>query len=185
FDQSRRLIYQPHGEALFVVAKDPARPFYVDAGLAIVRAVGTEFGVIRKQDEVLVTVSEGTVAVSQAREPSWFRPGEGRAQSRHTEHLDAVTVTADEQVLVPKRGRPMIQRVNAAEVLAWARGRLIFRETTVAEAVEEFNRRNRLQIQVLDPVIAGRPVFGAFDAGDPESFAAVVAMGAHARVIRE
>jgi transmembrane sensor len=185
FDQSRRLIYQPHGEALFVVAKDPARPFYVDAGLAIVRAVGTEFGVIRKRDEVLVTVSEGSVAVSQAREPSWFRPDESRAPSRHAEQSDAVTVTADEQVLVPKQGRPMIQRVNAAEVLAWARGRLIFRETTVAEAVEEFNRRNRLQIKVLDPAIAERPVFGAFDAGDPESFAAVVAMGAHARVIRE
>ncbi|HEX7013798.1 MAG TPA: FecR domain-containing protein, partial [Steroidobacteraceae bacterium] len=135
FDQSRRLIYQPHGEALFVVAKDPARPFYVDAGLAIVRAVGTEFGVIRKRDEVLVTVSEGSVAVSQAREPSWFRPDESRAPSRHAEQSDAVTVTADEQVLVPKQGRPMIQRVNAAEVLAWARGRLIFRETTVAEAV--------------------------------------------------
>lgn len=185
FDQSRRLIYQPQGEALFVVAKDPTRPFYVDAGLAIVRAVGTEFGVIRKRDEVLVTVSEGTVAVTQAREPSWFGSDAGKAQSRHTEHEDVVTVTADEQIVVPKRGRPTLQRVNAAEALAWARGKLIFRETTVAEAVEEFNRRNRLQIKVLDPAIAERPVFGAFDAADPESFVAVVATGAQARVMRE
>jgi transmembrane sensor len=52
-----------HGQALFHVAKDTARPFIVFSGQTRVRAVGTQFDVYRKADGTTVTVVEGRVAI--------------------------------------------------------------------------------------------------------------------------
>jgi len=51
------------GQALFHVAKDPAHPFIVHSGTTLVRAVGTQFDVYRKDSGTTVTVVEGRVAV--------------------------------------------------------------------------------------------------------------------------
>ena len=45
---------------------------------------------------------------------------------------------------------------------------------TLADAVEEFNLRNRVQLR-LDPRAAALPVRGTFDASDPVAFAQTVA----------
>ncbi len=68
FSDDQRLITLVRGSAVFRVAKDPSRPFLVDAGIAVVTATGTQFGVERETDGVTVTVSEGTVVVSS---PCW------------------------------------------------------------------------------------------------------------------
>jgi transmembrane sensor len=54
------------GEALFMVAKDAARPFKVHAGDATVVAVGTAFNVERDSDRAVVSVTEGRVVVEPA-----------------------------------------------------------------------------------------------------------------------
>jgi transmembrane sensor len=51
------------GQALFHVAHDAARPFIVHSGTTLVRAVGTQFDVYRKESGTTVTVVEGRVAV--------------------------------------------------------------------------------------------------------------------------
>ena len=51
------------GQALFHVAKDSARPFIVHSGATLVRAVGTQFDVYRKDSGTTVSVVEGRVAV--------------------------------------------------------------------------------------------------------------------------
>jgi transmembrane sensor len=51
------------GEALFGVAKDPARPFVVTTNNARVRAVGTQFDVHKRTSGTTVTVLEGHVVV--------------------------------------------------------------------------------------------------------------------------
>ena len=56
--------------------------------------------------------------------------------------------------------------------LAWREKRLMFTAgDTLADAVEEFNLRNRVQLR-LDPRAALLPVRGGFDASDPVTFAA-------------
>src|SRR5882757_416589 len=50
------------GQALFRVAKDPARPSLVHSDGTTVRAVGTQFDVYRKSTATVVTVLEGRVA---------------------------------------------------------------------------------------------------------------------------
>jgi transmembrane sensor len=65
---TRREIELIRGEALFTVAHDKLRPFYVSAAGTLVRAVGTEFSVrIRDDRTVEVLVAEGRVAVGVPR----------------------------------------------------------------------------------------------------------------------
>jgi transmembrane sensor len=153
FGERQRLLRLARGEALFEVAKDASRPFIVDAELAVVRATGTRFGVSRRDREVIVTVEEGTVLVSRDRDQA-----------------NPVEVEGGEQAVVTSTWPPAVQRVDAMRALAWSSRRLIFDNDSVAVAVAEFNRRNRVQL-VVDPALSTQRVFGEFYADDPASFA--------------
>jgi len=167
FGEQQRLLSLSRGEALFQVAKDPARPFIVEAGLAIVRATGTRFAVDRREHDVIVTVEEGTVLVSD---------GKGRS--------GAVPLTAEEQLTVSGEWPPRLQHVDAARELAWSNRRLVFENDTVAAAAEEFNRRNRVQL-IVDPALGSEQVRGVFHADDPGSFADSIATLRKGVVVRE
>jgi transmembrane sensor len=78
-----------------------------------------------------------------------------------------------------------VEKVNAGNALAWAKGRLIFMDETLATAVREFNRRNRIQIQVDDPELAGLTVCCVYDANDPEAFAEDAAVRTDVALVRE
>jgi transmembrane sensor len=170
YEKTVRRIHLLRGEAMFQVTKDPARPFIVNAGGAAARAVGTRFGVDRREDSVRVTVAEGTVAVVR---------GDQAAALERALDLSVVTqLVKDERVDVPFNAPAIFQlrkeKVNSTQALAWAQGQLIYQNGTLGEAVREFNRRNRVQIRVDDPAIAGWHVCCVFDAANPEAFAKTV-----------
>jgi transmembrane sensor len=167
FGRQQRLLSLSRGEALFQVAKDPSRPFIVEAGLAIVRATGTRFAVDRREHDVIVTVEEGTVVVSD---------GRGRA--------GAVSLTAAEQLTVSGKWPPVIRHVDAARKLAWSNRHLVFEDDTVAAAAGEFNRLNRVQL-IVDPVLGSEQVRGMFHADDPASFADTIANARRGIAVRE
>jgi transmembrane sensor len=64
FSEQGRHVDLLEGQALFRVAKDKARPFIVAVNGTRVRAVGTQFDINQRKRGVVVTVVEGTVAVS-------------------------------------------------------------------------------------------------------------------------
>lgn len=66
FSPAERRVRLVRGEAHFTVAKNPARPFLVEAGTLAVRAVGTAFNVRLGGKDVEVLVTEGRVAVADA-----------------------------------------------------------------------------------------------------------------------
>jgi transmembrane sensor len=167
FGNQQRLLSLSRGAALFQVAKDPSRPFIVEAGLAVVRATGTRFAVDRREHDVIVTVEEGTVVVSD---------GRGRA--------GAVSLTAAEQLRVSGAWPPVIQHVDAARKLAWSNRHLVFDDDTVAAAAGDFNRLNRVQL-IVDPALASEQVRGVFHADDPASFAEMIAKARKGIVVRE
>jgi len=102
-----------------------------------------------------------------------------------TRQAAEVLLTAGEQVIMQSSGTAEpVRKVDSDRKLAWAKGRLDFDNETVATAVEEFNRYNRVQLHVADEVLAKRPVSGVFDASDPESFIAFIQTVAPVRVAR-
>lgn len=168
FTSNRRSIELLKGHVLFDVSPDRQRPFVVDAGTTVVRAVGTSFDVERAENEVKVTVVKGRVVVARDDGTS-----DGDLPQVSTAHR--VLLAANEQVVVPSRA-PMasVREVNGTALAAWATGTLVFDDETVAEVVRRFNLHNVAQIQILDPQLADRRISGTFKASDPRSFVAFI-----------
>ena len=161
YDEGRRSVRLAEGEALFDVARDPARPFVVEAGDAAVRAVGTSFTVRRIADApVEVLVREGVVELTRAAAPMPVRLGANmRAQARPGAEASPIAVAPAEM----------------ARELAWREGRLAFEGETLAGAAAAFARYSETRV-VVDPTIAGQEITGLFAANDPVSFARAAAV---------
>jgi transmembrane sensor len=167
FEDHERHVVLERGRALFRVAKDAQRPFWVSANQASVRAVGTAFGVESAERGVIVTVAEGKVAVWRA--GGELPPGEGPAMP---------ILTAGQQVTVQSTGAlESVRTVDTARALAWAQGQLVFENDTLADVVGEFNRYNRTQLYLDDRRLASRRVSGVFEATDTETLLAFIRQG--------
>ena len=185
FTKKQRNVYLTNGEAIFQVAKNPERPFFVNTDLAVVRAVGTEFGVTRRDDgRVLVTVKEGKVQVMQG---AAAQLTEIRSESNSGSIVASapMALVKDEQIAISPRDWPVrVQSVDASSELAWAQGHLVFDGmTTILQAAQEFNRRNRIQIVIEDPLVAQRQACCVFSVDDPESFAESVATSSKGTIV--
>ncbi|MGH7945921.1 MAG: FecR family protein, partial [Opitutaceae bacterium] len=147
----RRVSLQ-RGEVYFAVAKDPGRPFIVNANGVEVRAVGTAFNVRVDAIEVEVLVKEGKVKVAAP---------ESTATSAGAAGKDPAIVSASERIFVPltPSAAPMrAAAVTAEEMehrLAWQPKMLDFTGASLTDIVEEFNRRNApIKLVVADPVLS-------------------------------
>lgn len=184
FDEQRRVILLLAGDIMSQVAKDAQRPFIVDAGVGTARAVGTEFGVSRYDDRMVVTVTEGIVAVAGGHSAAIHSRAAAHSAGATAARV-TVAVSAGQQVKVSNVRLESVRQVDVERELGWVQGKLIFDGQTIGEAAAEFNRRNRLQIEVADGEIAQRPVAAVFDATDPHSFTEFVALAGSINVVRD
>ncbi len=144
------------GQALFHVAKDGARPFFVRSGEMSVRAVGTQFDVYKKSSGTVVTVVEGRVAVLTGSE----EPVPGTSDS---------ILAAGEQVVVTQKTLRKTEHPNVGSATAWTKRQLVFDSASLAEVAEEFNRYNERKL-VIDPAVLGKfHISGVFSSTDPAS----------------
>lgn len=124
---SERRVRLTQGQAFFSVAKDPARPFHVVVGNAVVRVVGTQFDVHSAAQRVRITVSEGVVDVGAGR-PAAHAPT-GRV------------LTAGQQIDVGSDGQlSVVKAVSEAQIGAWRSGRLAYEDANLREIVADLNR---------------------------------------------
>jgi transmembrane sensor len=162
FTDARRTITLEEGEALFDVAKNPARPFFVEAGGTSVRAVGTSFAVKRLSDApVEVLVREGIVEV---RQPA---------------AAGAVRMTANMRMVAGNAAtiaRPVeIAQTEVDRETAWRTGRIAFEGEPLAQAAAAFGRYSDTRIIIEDPAIGREEITGLFASNDPVTFAKAAA----------
>jgi transmembrane sensor len=166
---SRRDIMLTRGEALFHVAHDVNRPFYVTAGGTVVRAVGTEFSVrIRDPEHVDILVAEGRVAVGA--------PGTEANFENPSLLATAPKVSAGQAASVRRNSVSIHHMLNndVTRKLAWTGGFLSFQGESLNDAVQEFNRYNQRQIRIADQSIVDFKVGGNFRTTDVDSFTAAL-----------
>jgi transmembrane sensor len=159
------------GEAHFVVAKDPARPFFVSAGPVTVRAVGTAFNVRFAPVAIEVLVTEGRVQVETAAAPAETAPPVAPVPALvagQRARIDAQGVGAG-AVEIGDVGRPGID-----EALGWQGTRLVFNGTDLEAVVAAFNRYNRHRLILGDPGLRRRALTGTFRADNLEGFLRLV-----------
>jgi len=188
FGDDHRTIRLVRGEAMFDVAKDRARPFYVESEMIGVLAVGTEFRVSRLGGRDVVAVTEGSVAMYRDGREA-VRGAVSAAPAQLAEATGGVALTAGDQVSITRssRSKPVAkEKVNVDYEQAWAEGWLVYEDKTVAEMASDFNRFNRVKIVVTAPAIAARRLtFFRGSATDPESFVAALAISPDIAVVRD
>lgn len=168
------------GEAHFKVAKNPARPFVVNAGDIAARAVGTAFHVRLADAAVEVLVTQGRVQVeSKSTQPVVAADGPTASAPEHP------ILTAGERVIVapntPPGAVPPPTRLSAAEIdrtLAWQPRLLEFASLPLADVVTAFNRHNAIQLVVDDAELAALPIVATFRSDNLDGFIRLLAVTA-------
>lgn len=158
------------GEAYFDVHHDEARPFVVRAGDADIRDLGTTFTVRATNGQgVRVAVTSGSVSLAPAQSAPnaavVLQPG------------DAATLGTD--------GRTLVERGGAIETdTAWTRGRLVFREASVATVRAELRRWYGIDLQ-MDSSFASSHLSMTFDGESADRVLEVIALSLGAEVSRQ
>ncbi|HJR74487.1 MAG TPA: FecR domain-containing protein [Luteimonas sp.] len=163
--RERRIDLQ-RGEAFFDVAKDPGRPFVVDAGGRQAIAVGTRYGVRRDASSLRVVVTEGTVRLETAAAP-------GRHPQPTTLLPAGSVAVADGNGVLVRAGSVE----EAEQQLNWRSGFLAFHDTPLADAAAEFNRYNTRKILMGDAEVAAMRVGGNFRWSNTDVFVRLLEQG--------
>src|SRR5690606_25350572 len=165
FTEDRRLVRLLRGEASFDVAHDRARPFDVEAGDTITRAIGTHFTVRREDADVELTVTEGVVSVRDG------TGKEARIAAGHGARIAPGLIAAS-----------ALDTRTIARRTSWQGRMLVFDGLTIGEAVNEFNRYRRTPIVMKDPQIAALRVGGRFGLTESDQFLKALQAGFGVRV---
>ena len=155
YQAHRRQLTLLKGEAMFAVQSDKNRPFIVDAGQVQVEVTGTVFNVRRHaQGNVEVAVTEGSVQVSSG--PWW-----NRQQASLTPGM--LAQGSEEQAW-------SVQRTDVAARTAWRQGKVVFRDQTLDEVVQEMNRYLPEPIELMDEKLKRLRMAGVFNIEDAQGF---------------
>ena len=156
-DTTMRRVKLDQGEAFFEVSKDAVRPFVVEIADKRVIAVGTQFSVRRDDNDIRVLVTEGSV---------WIERGGMATKAAQTQlAAGSEARTLQTAVLIDQPAPAQVE-----QLLSWRGGYIVFRDTTLADAVADFNRYSARKIFIDDPAIAGIRIGGNFRSGDTDAF---------------
>lgn len=184
FTPASRNVRLLEGEAHFIVAKNPERPFFVSAGAVTVRAVGTAFNVRLASEVIEVLVTEGQVKLEPAKaaavSPNHI-PGTavGAASAAPESNASGPDLVAGQRAVISRAegASPasaavgQVDRAGIEEALGWQSTRLVFNNTPLSEVVEGFNRCNSHRLTIGDSSIRDRTLTGVFRADNVEGFA--------------
>ena len=162
FTAATRHVTLTRGEAHFAVAKNPARPFIVQAGSLQVRAVGTAFNINLQSAAVDVIVTEGRVQLT-------------------TGTPDAPALNAGERATLRRAAAGptlVVARIDAAAItqtLAWREPLMRLGGATLAELAAEFERATGRRLVLADPTLADLRFGGRFRTDDIDGFTHLLA----------
>ncbi len=163
-----RVVELSEGQAQFMVASDPRRPFRVEAGAHTITAVGTSFNVEYEDLTMQVAMVEGKVAVSIG---SPGKPSNSNEPAYYSSAGTTTDLVAGQELRVDPDGKvEFIAKADVAAAVMWRQGKIILKDATLSEAVRRINRYSRIQIVVEGPQLEALRISGIFDAGDTKAF---------------
>ena len=165
FETGVRHVVVDRGQAWFDVAKDPDRPFVVEAGQIRVQAIGTAFSVYRRDGGADVVVSEGVVKVWSEVAP-----------------IASLEISAGSGAFVGNDAAVRFHHETSDQSLAWRSGEIELSATALSQAISEFNRYNQRHLVLDDLSLSDRQFDGVFRTDDPLGFAKLVGASLHVPV---
>jgi transmembrane sensor len=170
FSLERRQVKLLAGEAFFDVARNPVRPFIVDADGVKVKVLGTAFDVRLSSSDARVELARGMVDVSYdgkaGQAPQTLKPGQMLLVNRNSGAMEKGEIAVD-------------------DVASWRDGRIFVNEASVASVVEQIQRYHHAWIAIPDRTLAAQTVTGLYDLSDPDRAlrALVQPYGGHVRAV--
>lgn len=165
------------GEAFFEVVHDPAHPFEVETGGAIIRDIGTKFDVKRGASGVEVAVLEGSVEVRERSltpaAPKMLKAGQ-RVMATQTRFGPVVTPLATV-------GEVRNASASAGE---WRSGQLAYDDTRLADVVADLNRYYGPGVK-LEGGAGGERLAASFKVGEIDKFLTELPTVAPVQVTRD
>jgi transmembrane sensor len=135
------------GEAFFKVEHDSSHPFIVRAGNGQTRVTGTQFNVWKYEDQVKVTLVEGSVLVSNDGNAGGYRLGPGMQASYHKGDFEPSLSQSD----------------DFGNSLAWRNGKLVLDNLTLAQALPVINRYLEQPLRLADDSTAKIRISGIYN----------------------
>jgi transmembrane sensor len=166
--QGHREAILDSGEAYFDIKHDAAAPFLIKVGGRRIVDVGTRFIVRTEAGSVKLSMLEGRVTLSAAKENSGA-PTELKGGEVAVATLSATTVFK-------------LSGQALSDTQSWRQGHLVFRHVPLSEAIAEFNRYNRNQLVVANADAAKLKIHGSFRTDDVQGFADIVQEVLHLQV---
>ena len=166
YSEQRRQLWLQQGEAHFDVASNPERPFEVNAGQGLVRAVGTAFSVRLQTDNVEVLVNEGVIEVL----PQTLAPNPAKPQAvtppstaKNPQIAAGNSVTYDRHTAT----HLLLAELQAVDdQLAWREGLLVFNDEPLAQVVREVERYITTKIHIPEVAVGQLKIGGQFKVGE-------------------
>lgn len=186
YTEGERRVRLLHGEAVFSVETDAQRPFRVEVGSLEVEALGTVFNVRAGSRQVDVIVTEGRV---QLRNDPGVQFGEVAGTERARISSDAAVVETLEQASISKAGGIVTVKIAPLDeaaverALVWRPKRLEFVDAPLSVIVNEFNRRNEVQIVLGSDDLSKIRITSYFWSDDVEAFVRLLERGFNTRVM--
>lgn len=147
------------GEVYFNVVHDQNKPFVVTAGSGRTIDLGTQFDVYRHTDgEVIIAVQEGSVRVTAN-------------QTKDLSASQAISYDANGEFTETANG------LEPDTLLAWRRGKLIFDNRRLDEALNELCRYHNVRVHLAQAELGEQRISGTFPIDRLESNLAVIAQG--------
>ncbi|MCK4207038.1 FecR family protein [Brucella pituitosa] len=155
---SERQVQLLRGEAYFIVAPDPQRPFTVRAANGEVTALGTKFDVKLKDGGADVVVTEHAVQVQTSATSSALNP------------LDALQLEQGHSVFYDKKnGIGQVAMIDPELAASWRRGHLVFENQPLEHVVEDIARHLPGRVMIASSDLAERRITGTFDLSAPST----------------
>jgi len=136
------------GEAFFEIARDPGRPFIIEAGSAMIQVLGTSFNVNAYEENEVVEVTVATGLVSMAAKGRMaqqiiLNPGNAGIYDKEAKKLELIS-SADP---------------NAT---AWKTRKLVFSETPLGEVVKVISHVYNTEVQLANDSLSACPITVSF-----------------------
>ena len=150
--KDQRQVTLLEGEAFFKVKHDTSHPFIVRAGAGQTRVTGTQFNVWKYEEQVKVTLVEGSVLVSSNGKGGGYRLGPGMQASYRAGDFEPALAETD----------------DSGNSLAGRNGKLVLDNLSLAQALPVINRYLDKPLQLADDSTGAIRVSGVYSTHDVE-----------------
>ncbi|MDD4189990.1 MAG: FecR domain-containing protein [Mangrovibacterium sp.] len=163
-DQNRKI--ELKGQAFFQVTHKKSQPFLVQANGLVVKVLGTKFDVnaYSEEDEITVVLESGKIELTHQKLKSFsytMKPGEKAALN------------------LTDNGKMKVGTVDASVYSSWKDGKLVFRNSPMANVVEKLRRWYNVDIEITDREVYNSVYTGTIKNENYEEIFRLIAIACH------